>query len=323
VGLVPTPKTVIGQFVNGRNAGDDFLQLVDSHGGNVLGWIDANGVLQGSLAAGGGTIAGSIAATQIAVGSGANTIAGSPNFIKNSNNGIQIITTAGPSPALFFADLGAQTAGEFFIIQQIAPSAIAIYNSVNGIGVTGFALNEPVATFLPATILPGSLWAFTPANTSGLVVGQNGGGAQGRITFLGQTTGQAAIVVANVAGNPNDLVLPITTGTSGQVLSTSGANPQQLSWVTAGTLIASGTATLPTGALPANTSSAATTVAGAGILATDAIEWSFNAAPGTGYTEGVFVAAYPTAGNVNFIQTNPTAGSRTPAAATLNWRVIR
>jgi hypothetical protein len=87
--------------------------------------------------------------------------------------------------------------------------------------------------------------------------------------------------------------------------------------------IASGTATLGTAVIPANTTATVVTVAAASVLATDAIEWSFNTAPGVGYTEGCFVLAWVSAGNVNFAVVNPTAASRTPAAATLNWRVIR
>jgi hypothetical protein len=87
--------------------------------------------------------------------------------------------------------------------------------------------------------------------------------------------------------------------------------------------IASGTAALGTTAIPANTAEATVTVAAAGVLATDSIEWAFNAAPGTGYVTGLYVLAYVTAGNVNFVVVNPTAGALTPAAATLNWRVIR
>jgi hypothetical protein len=35
------------------------------------------------------------------------------------------------------------------------------------------------------------------------------------------------------------------------------------------------------------------------------------------------VLSYVTPGNVNFLVVNPTAGGLTPAAATLNWEVIR
>lgn len=54
MGLVPTAKPpVIGQFANGRNATDDFLQLASSKGGTVFGWIDSDGKLQGTLATSG------------------------------------------------------------------------------------------------------------------------------------------------------------------------------------------------------------------------------------------------------------------------------
>jgi hypothetical protein len=52
------------------------------------------------------------------------------------------------------------------------------------------------------------------------------------IQFNGTTSGSAQIGVAAVAGTPNELLLPTTTGTSGQVLSTNGGSPQQLSWTT-------------------------------------------------------------------------------------------
>lgn len=118
MGLVPTQRAVIGKFINGRNATDDFLQLADNHGGTVFGWIDADGIRQGSLAGGGGgggvtslntltgdiiiaagtnisivpsgntltinsvgTISGTIASTQVAFGSSSNVITGDSQFI--------------------------------------------------------------------------------------------------------------------------------------------------------------------------------------------------------------------------------------------------
>ena len=60
MGLNPTAKAVIGTFVNGRNSTDDFLQVASSQGGTVFGWIDSNGIPQGSLAASSSGIGGSI-----------------------------------------------------------------------------------------------------------------------------------------------------------------------------------------------------------------------------------------------------------------------
>ena len=47
--LIPTQEAIIGTFINGRNSTLDFLQLKDNHGGNIFGWIDSDGHLQGSL----------------------------------------------------------------------------------------------------------------------------------------------------------------------------------------------------------------------------------------------------------------------------------
>lgn len=87
-------------------------------------------------------------------------------------------------------------------------------------------------------------------------------------------------------------------------------------------LIIKGTAVMPTGLLTTNTCATAVTVAATNVLATDAIEWSYNAAPGA--PDGLLeITPYVTAGNVNFLQCNPTSASQTPVAATINWRVIR
>ncbi|EFK96377.1 hypothetical protein LDC_1597, partial [sediment metagenome] len=69
---------------------------------------------------------------------------------------------------------------------------------------------------------------------------------------------------------------------------------------------------------------------GNGVAATDVVDWGFNQSPlgVTGYnaasTSGCLViTAYPTANNVNFLVSNPTASSITPGALTLNWKVVR
>lgn len=94
--------------------------------------------------------------------------------------------------------------------------------------------------------------------------------------------------------------------------------------------IANGTAALGTSAISSGSSASVVTVSAAGVLTTDVVDWGFNANPNsvTGYsaasTSGCLViTAYPTANNVNFLVSNPTAGSITPGALTLNWRVRR
>jgi hypothetical protein len=67
-----------------------------------------------------------------------------------------------------------------------------------------------------------------------------------------------------------------------------------------------------------------TTVASASVLATDTILWSYSGAPAAQYLNGsINVFVYVTAGNINIVQVNPTAGNVTPGATTVNWQVIR
>jgi hypothetical protein len=258
-----------------------------------------------------GTIAGSIAVNQVAFGSGANTIAGDPNFTWNSSTGLyQLQSLAGP-----FFQLGPGVAG----------------------GAAGITMSSGLFSS-SMTIYPGS----SPGNI-GVDIGLGGGNnifwissgkgnwqynsGNGISSWFGTTSGSAGLGVAAIAGTPNSILLPITTGTVGQVLTTDGGNPQQTSWTTVGgggvSLIASGNATLSVTAIPANTAQTVVTVAATGVLATDSIDWSFNAIPGLGYNQGLYVLAYPSAGAVNFLVVNGTANAYTPGAAQLNWRVNR
>lgn len=86
--------------------------------------------------------------------------------------------------------------------------------------------------------------------------------------------------------------------------------------------IASGTATMTTASIGTLACGTTVTVAASGVLTTDSIIFSFNAAPAANPGE-LQVNSWPTANNVNFNYCNPTAGSVTPTAATLNWRVVR
>jgi hypothetical protein len=93
--------------------------------------------------------------------------------------------------------------------------------------------------------------------------------------------------------------------------------------------IATGTATLGTGAISANTCASTVTVTATGAATTDTINWTPNAnisgvtGYGAGATDGLVIYPYPTSGNVNFKVCNATGTSITPGAVTLNWRVPR
>jgi hypothetical protein len=93
--------------------------------------------------------------------------------------------------------------------------------------------------------------------------------------------------------------------------------------------VASGTSALGTSAISSGACATVVTTAATGTATTDVISASFNGDPTgvTGYvplSSGMLtIISYPTSGNVNFKVCNNTAGSITPGAITLNWRVAR
>ena len=87
-------------------------------------------------------------------------------------------------------------------------------------------------------------------------------------------------------------------------------------------VVASGTAAMTTAAIAAGACGTTVTVSATNVATTDVIDFSYNAAASA--NPGVLVInRWPTLNNVNFEYCNPTAGSITPTAATLNWRVAR
>jgi hypothetical protein len=97
-----------------------------------------------------------------------------------------------------------------------------------------------------------------------------------------------------------------------------------------GVVVAKGAAVLGTAAIASGANATTVTVAAAGVATTDVIDWGFQLNPNavTGYnaastTGCLVITCFPTAGNVNFVISNPTAASITPGALTLNWTVMR
>jgi hypothetical protein len=165
-------------------------------------------------ATGTGTIGGSIATNQVAVGSGANTIAGTSDFTwvdstmtLNIGNSATPTIQMGPTAA-------AGNPGILLNTGLLSPNAVFSQTA-------GIALNV-LSTSVLLTGATGTAGAWSYSGTTGYT------------SWFGATSGSAAIGAAAVAGTPNPMLLPITTGSSGQVLSTNGANPQQLSWVANG-----------------------------------------------------------------------------------------
>lgn len=94
-------------------------------------------------------------------------------------------------------------------------------------------------------------------------------------------------------------------------------------------LIASGTSAMGTGAITSGTCATVVTTTATGAATTDNLVANPTADPTgvTGYavsaTGSLYIQAYITSGNVNFKVCNNTSGSLTPAALTMQWRVMR
>lgn len=89
-------------------------------------------------------------------------------------------------------------------------------------------------------------------------------------------------------------------------------------------IIANGTASMPTALLAPQACSSTVTVSASGVTTADGIEWAFAATPINPAL--LHTVGWVTSGNVNFEQcnVNPVGGtSITPGASTVNWRVIR
>lgn len=121
--------------------------------------------------------------------------------------------------------------------------------------------------------------------------------------------------------NANSGNLALTKNTSDVLL----YNGQSVSDGThpAAIVVASGTSTFTTTAVTTLTCQTTVTTAATGALTTDAISVSYASAPGATTDSLLTLNMWVTAGNVNFSRCNPTAGSITPTALVLNWRVIR
>jgi len=87
-------------------------------------------------------------------------------------------------------------------------------------------------------------------------------------------------------------------------------------------MIASGTTLVGGSSVTTLTCSTPVSTFASSVVASDALEWAFNAAPGT-HWQNVTIYAYPSLNDVNFAVCNPSASTVTPASATINWRVIR
>jgi hypothetical protein len=322
MGLVPTAKPpVIGQFANGRNATDDFLQLASSKGGTVFGWIDSDGKLQGTLASTGVTsingLTGTIvlaAGTNVTLVPSGNTLTinssgtpgGANTDVQFNNNGVfggdGNFTYNSPAGLVTIA---ASTTGGLSVVNLTAATAILNQNSPilalegqvwNGSSsVLDGWLFQDIITAGPASSLvishTGSGAVTAQISIPGMLALGSVGGASGNLNFIGSSSGSAGLTVATAAGTPNLLALPTTTPTTGQIISAVAGNPSAMVWTTPSSLgltttIASGTAVLGTSLIASGAKASTVTVSAPGVLATDNVMADFSVDPTstTGYT---------------------------------------
>jgi len=133
------------------------------------------------------------------------------------------------------------------------------------------------------------------------------------MTFLGSNSSGTQNIEGTVQLDTNGNVAVTTSAANTGVL----LNGSQVTRT-----IASGTAAMTTAAIGAGACGTTVTVAATGTLTTDVINHAFNASVGA--NPGVLILnQWPTVNNVNFAYCNPTAGSVTPSATTVNWTVTR
>ncbi len=182
---------------------------------------------------------------------------------------------------------------------------------------------------LPTNCQIGMLYFDTDAAAGANVYGctsvntwtaQGGSGLSNPVTPSQGGTGVANNDAATLTRSGNHALTLTTTNTTSVTLPTSG---------TLTATVASGTSALGTGAINSGACATVVTTTATGTATTDVVAWGFNADPTstTGYSASangmLTIISYPTANNVNFKVCNNTAGSVTPGAVTLNWRITR
>jgi hypothetical protein len=139
-------------------------------------------------------------------------------------------------------------------------------------------------------------------------------------TDLGSTSLPFGNVWLGTAGTNNFKLQPAST-TGARVITL--ADPLSPTTVAMPLTIANGTAAMTTAGIAAGACGTTVTVAATGVLTTDTIDVSHNAAATNGNGGNLILNWWPTAGNVNFNYCNPSAGIVTPTAMTVNWSVRR
>jgi hypothetical protein len=151
------------------------------------------------------------------------------------------------------------------------------------------------------------------------------GGNAATVTTAASTTNSAFSILT--AANTSGSQAPATVASLTVNPSTGAVNiPGPLTVASCSGCTYSGTAAMGTSAISSGTCATVVTVAQTGVTTANVISFTPTVSPNgvTGYAASasgsLYINAYPTSGNVNFLVCNNTSGSITPSALTLNWR---
>lgn len=271
-------------------------------------------------AIGGGTPSTGVFTTVTATGGEAtfSTLAASALVISNTDNGLavtKVVDSAGSTTNNLFVKATANSNHRVTIVTT----------ADTGIGVLGIALSTAAADASVRVNIAGNAICIADNTvTNGNLLGV-GTTTAGRCKDLGSASVIAVSNQLQIVGRAMD------AGAAGASIPIA-LTPGTWGGLPAGTFtatIANGTSALGTGAITSATCATVVTTTATGTATTDNIMADFNADPTavTGYTPSangmLTIIKYPTANNVNFKVCNNTAGSITPGAITLNWRVVR
>jgi len=184
-----------------------YLPTATGTAGQCLQTDGANPQQSSWVSCGTGTVTGSGVANQLAFWTGASAVGG--NAALTFNPGTTTLTFNGTLSSLTGSTGSLIKSGSNVI--TVGPASISVSAVGNPIGISTQNLG----------LVSGG---------GALSLGFAGAGSSGGVNLFGLTSGSASLGVAAVAGTPNPINLPTTTGTAGGLWTTDGGNPQITSW---------------------------------------------------------------------------------------------
>lgn len=287
----------------------NYFALVRAAGGTVSN-VATSAPLSGGPITGSGTLSCPTCVTSAA------SLTNNAVVIGNGSQASATISADSTTTDALFATAGAPA------FRAIATGDItfAVRNNNTNSGTSAMTLDMSAST--PAN-------AFRTPVVAGCTAGANGALCYDSTAGLThqRTAGADSISAATTTTSTTTTNVLHATATAG--VYTPSAIAQGDLPATSTQTIASGTSAMGTGAITSGTCATVVTTSATGTATTDTIIATPNADPTgvTGYavsaTGSLYIQAYPTTNNVNFKVCNNTAGSLTPAALTMNWRVVR